>query len=126
MNAVPVELIQRLTTILEQAHAEAQLSAILAALGDRVSTTPQHVDADTLVPAGVVATLYRLLGRVGVESLFPAVLGAVAPYLHEPTVDEDPLPEGAGTEGLTRRELDVLTAISRGRTNAAIGRELGT
>lgn len=123
MSAVPVQLVTRLAHVLEQHHADALLAAILTTLGPHISSIERPTGPDTSLPLGVVVQLHRLLGRIDLLPLLPAVLKAAAPHLGAP--DPDPIPEGAVTEGLTKREFEILSAIARGRTNAVIGRDLG-
>ncbi|MBW0121087.1 helix-turn-helix domain-containing protein, partial [Pseudonocardia oceani] len=66
----------------------------------------------------------RLLGAARCPDLLLAVLDELAPHLHLPgsATTPAPLPDGGALSG---REVQVLAAMARGRTNASIGSELG-
>lgn len=118
------ELVGRLHALLSTTHSEARLPALLTVVHPHLTLGRiRPAITPPLIELGLVRQLSRLLGTENSPTLLLAVLDELAPHLQQPGISLPDLPPGDAA--LSHREVQVLAAMARGRTNAGIGSELG-
>jgi DNA-binding CsgD family transcriptional regulator len=122
VNAVPPDVVAKLSTTLNLHHAPHLLPGVIACLAPYLQPRPSE-QGRRVCDVGAVLGLVSLLNQDGRPDLISRVLLAVSPWLPVYTEATVPPAPAAGT-GLTVRQTEMLHLASYGLTNPDIGRKL--